>query len=89
MIAFLQCNSAYSVKPALRDTQARVHIVLGSKEQTLIRAAGKMLHGIIPNSTLESLTGFRHGELSLNHPEQYAQMIGILISQNKYSYTTS
>ena len=29
MIAFLESNSAYSIKPALRDTQAKVHIVFG------------------------------------------------------------
>ena len=29
MIAFLQSNSAYSIKPALQDTQAKVHIVFG------------------------------------------------------------
>ncbi len=72
MIAFLRSNSAYSIKPALEDTQAKVHIVFGSKEQASIRASGKLLHKMIPNSTLENLSGFRHGELSLNHPEQYA-----------------
>ena len=75
MIAFLQSNSAYSIKPALQDTQAKVHIVFGSKEQASIRASGEMLHQMIPNSTLESLSGFRHGELSLNHPEQYATLL--------------
>lgn len=75
MIAFLQSNSAYSIKPALRDTQVKVHIVFGSKEQSSIRTSGKLLHDMIPNSTLENLPGFRHGDLSLNYPEQYAQMI--------------
>ena len=75
MIAFLQSNSAYSLKPALRDTQVKVHIVFGSKEQSSIRTSGKLLHDMIPNSTLENLPGFRHGDLSLNYPEQYAQMI--------------
>ena len=75
MIAFLKANCAYSIKPALRDTQAKVHIVFGSKEQSSIRTSGKLLHDMIPNSTLENLPGFRHGDLSLNYPEQYAQMI--------------
>ncbi|MBO5952516.1 MAG: alpha/beta hydrolase [Oscillospiraceae bacterium] len=80
MIAFLQSNSAYSIKPALRDTQAKVHIVFGSKEQSSIRTSGKMLHALIPNSTIECLVKFCHGDLSLNHPEQYAQMLLKLIS---------
>ena len=80
MIAFLQANSAYSIKPALRDTQAKVHIVFGSKEQASICTSGKLLHDLIPNSTLKNLPGFRHGDLSLNYPEQYAQMIDSLAS---------
>ena len=79
MIAFLQSNSAYSIKPALRDTQTKVHIVFGSKEQSSIRTSGKLLNRMIPDSTLEVLPGYRHGDLSLNHPEQYAQMLLNLI----------
>ena len=79
MIAFLQSNSAYSIKPALRDTQAKVHIVFGSKEQASICTSGNLLNRMIPDSTLEVLPGYRHGDLSLNHPEQYAQMLLMLI----------
>jgi len=79
MIAFLQSNSAYSIQPALRNTQAKVHIVFGSKEQASIRASGKLLNRMLLDSTLEVLPGYRHGDLSLNHPEQYAQMLLNLI----------
>ena len=80
MIAFLKANCAYSIKPALRDTQAKVHIVIGSGEQFSIRTSGKQLNHTIPDSTLEVLPGYRHGDLSLNHPEQYSQMLLTLIS---------
>ncbi len=80
MIAFLKANCAYSIKPALRDTQAKVHIVFGSREQFSIRTSGKQLNHTIPDSTLEVLPGYRHGDLSLNHPEQYSQMLLTLIS---------
>ena len=79
MIAFLQSNSAFSIKPALRNTQAKVHIVFGSKEQASICTSGNLLNRMIPDSTLEVLPGYRHGDLSLNHPEQYAQMLLNLI----------
>lgn len=75
MIAFLRSNSAYSLKPALADTQAKVHIVVGSKEQTSIRTSGKLLHHLIPDSTIEVLPGYSHGDLSLNHPAQYATLL--------------
>ena len=80
MIAFLQSNSAYSIKPALRDAQAKVHIVFGSKEQSSIRTSGKLLNHTILGSTMEVLPGYNHGDLSLNHPEQYAQMLLTMIS---------
>ena len=80
MIAFLKANCAYSIKPALRDTQAKVHIVFGSGEQFSIRTSGKLLNHTIPGSTLEVLPGYRHGDLSLNHPQAYSQMLLTLIS---------
>ena len=80
MIAFLESNSAYSIKPALRDAQAKVHIVFGSKEQASIRTSGKLLNHTIPDSTLEILPGYNHGDLSLNHPRAYAQILLTLIS---------
>ncbi len=79
MIAFLKANSGYSVKPALGNTKAKVHIVFGSKEQSSIRTSGKLLNRMIPDSTLEILPRYSHGDLSLNHPEQYAQMLLNLI----------
>ena len=79
MIAFLQSNSAYSIKPALRDAQAKVHIVFGSKEQSSIRTSGKLLKHTIPGSTLEILPGYNHGDLSLNHPQAYATMLLTMI----------
>ena len=80
MIAFLKANCGYSVKPALGNTKAKVHIVFGSKEQSLIRISGKLLNHTIPGSTLESLPGYNHGDLSLNHPQAYAQILLTLIS---------
>jgi len=79
MIAFLKSNSAYSIKPALQDAQVKVHIVFGSKEQSSIRTSGKLLNRILPDSTLEVLPGYSHGNLSLNHSDQYAQTLQALI----------
>ena len=80
MIAFLKANCGYSVKPALGNTKAKVHIVFGSKEQSSIRTSGKLLNHTIPGSTMEILPGYTHGDLSLNHPQAYAQILLTLIS---------
>ena len=81
MIAFLESNSTYSIKPTLRNTQAKVHIVFGSKEQASIRTSGKLLNRMIPDSTLEILPGYSHGDLSLKHPQAYAAMIDYLVAR--------
>ena len=75
MIAFLKANSMYTVKPSLSETKAKVKIVAGSREQKSIRDSAELLHQAIPGSSMEILTGLRHGDLSINHPEAYAQML--------------
>ena len=75
MIAFLRANSMYSVKPSLSETTAKVKIVAGSREQKSIRDSVKLLQNAIPGSSTEILPGLRHGDLSINHPEVYAQML--------------
>ena len=75
MIAFLKANSMYTVKPSLAETTAKVKIVAGSREQKNIRDSAKMLHEAIPGSSMEILLNQRHGDLSLNKPEQYAKIL--------------
>ena len=75
MIAFLKTNSMYTIKPSLSETTAKVKIVAGSREQKSIRNSAKILHKAIPGSSMEILPGLRHGDLSLNNPEQYAKIL--------------
>ena len=75
MIAFLKANSLYTIKPGLSETEAKVKIVAGSKEQKKIRDSANLLHTAIPGSQMEILSGLRHGDLSINHPERYAWML--------------
>ena len=75
MIAFLKANSMYSMKPNLAETTAKVKIVAGAKEQKNIRDSAKLLHQAIPGSSMEILPGLRHGDLSINNPTQYAQIL--------------
>ena len=75
MIAFLKANSMYTIKPGLTETTAKVKIVAGSREQKNIRDSAIALNRAIPGSCLEILPGLRHGDLSINHPERYVQML--------------
>ena len=75
VIAFLKANSLYTIKPSLSETQAKVKIVAGSKEQKNIRDSAELLHQAIPGSHMELLPGLRHGDLSINHPQSYGRML--------------
>ena len=75
MIAFLQANSLYTIKPELSETTAKVMIVAGAKEQKSIRDSAKLLREAIPGSRLEILPGLRHGDLSINHSARYVRML--------------
>ena len=75
MLAFLKANSLYTLKPSLCETTAKVKIVAGDKEQKSIRDSAKMLHEAIPGSSMEILPGLRHGDLSINKPDQYAKIL--------------
>ena len=75
MIAFLKANSLYTIKPNLTKTEAKVKIVAGAKEQKNIRDSARLLQSTIPGSVLEILPGLRHGDLSINKPEQYAKIL--------------
>ena len=75
MIAFLKANCAYEMKPNLAETTAKVKIVAGSREQKNILDSAKLIHNAISGSQLEILPSLRHGDLSINHPAQYVQIL--------------
>ena len=75
MIAFLKANCAYEIKNGLRGTTAKTKIVAGSREQKSIVNSAKLLHSAISGSQMEILPGLRHGDLSINNPEKYVQLL--------------
>ena len=75
MSAFLKANSLYTIKPELCETTAKTIIVAGAKEPKSIRDSAKLLREAIPESSMEILSGLRHGDLSLNEPERYVKIL--------------
>ena len=80
MIAFLKANSLYTIKPSLSETTAKTKIVAGAKEPKSIRDSAKLLREAIPGSRMEILPGLRHGDLSINHPAHYVEILTDWIS---------
>lgn len=75
MISFLKSNSSYIMKPSLANTTANVTIFVGGKEQEVMRRSAEILHTKIPSSKLQVLNRYYHGELSLNHPKEYVDLL--------------
>ena len=75
MIAFLQASTAYAAKDSLSACGAETRILVGEKENRAMRRSAELLHSRIPGSALTVLPGLYHGEFSLNHARDYAQLL--------------
>ena len=81
MIAFLEASASYAPKEALRHTAANVHIVCGGRETRGIRKSAEILGELIPHSSVRVLPGMVHGDFSINHAREYAEMIRSFASE--------
>ncbi len=75
MIAFLQANARYNIKNELADCRAKALILVGEKEQRIMKASAQLLGKTIPAASYRLLPGYMHGELSLNHAAEYTEML--------------
>lgn len=57
MIAFLQANSCYSLKESLNKANAKAMVLVGGKEPKRILDSARLIHEVIPVSSLEILDG--------------------------------
>lgn len=79
MIAFLEANALYAAKPELSRARAKVKLLAGSREVKTILDSLEILHGRIPGSTVAVLPGLRHGQLSLEQPRRYTELLQNLL----------
>jgi pimeloyl-ACP methyl ester carboxylesterase len=75
MLAFLKSNTAYHMKASLKNTSANVTVAVGGKEQRKMRDSAKLLHEALPGSKLAVLPHYGHGDLSINHAEEYIALL--------------
>lgn len=81
MIAFMKANTSYALKDSLRGVSAEVHVFYGSRENAEIRRSAETIGRTLTGSRLHPLPGFRHGDLSLNHPQAYAEAVRQIINK--------
>ncbi len=75
MIAFLEANALYSLKPSIAECSARSYIFVGEKENIAMRKSAKIIQEKLQGSILQVLPQMYHGEFSINHADDYANKI--------------
>lgn len=80
MIAFLKANSDYCIKDTLPYCRANALVVVGSRERAVMKKSAKLIADALPTSRMEVVHKYYHGDLSINHSEEYAEKLLKLIS---------
>lgn len=73
LIAFTKASSLYQAKPRLKESSARVRIIVGEKESKRMHASARYLHDLLPDSRLEIKAGLAHGQYAINQPDLYVK----------------
>ena len=68
-------NGNYSLKKSISDTKSKVLIMVGERELEIMKKSAKELNNSIPGSKIFIIPEMKHGEVSLLHPEQYAEIL--------------
>lgn len=82
MIAFLEENSMYFLKDSVVDCNTEVHILVGAKENSVMKKSAKMIQEKLPGSSLTVLPKLYHGEFSINCAGDYVKSV-LEIVKNK------
>lgn len=75
LINITNSNGDYSISPTLRNTHAKVLILVGEKEISIMKKSANLLHDTIKGSSLKIIEKGGHGELSLVQTDKYIDLI--------------
>lgn len=75
MTAFLQSNSGYRARKELAKCRAEVYIFVGGKESPKMLRSAEHLYEMMPDSVLRIFKKWHHGEFSINHAAEYADIL--------------
>ena len=79
MIAFMKANTSYALKDGFKEASAEIHVYVGEKETGEIRRSAEAICKARPSCRLHRINGFKHGDFSINHADQYADAIRQII----------
>lgn len=75
LISFIKASLNYEIKESLRNSKAKVLVLIGSKERQIIKKSSYKIKSMINLSELEILEGYSHGTISINYPQEYVNRI--------------
>lgn len=78
-ISFMKSNSSYHAKQSLLQCRARVIIFVGGKERSIMKKSAKLINGLLTNSELITVSNCRHGDLSMNHADEYVKYMTMIM----------
>ena len=79
MIAFMKANTVYALKAPIRGASAETYVFYGGRETREIVRSAERIGKTLPGSHLCCLQEYYHGEFSLNHAAEYADMIRSIV----------
>ena len=79
MISFMKANTNYTIKNELSNCKSRVLIVAGRKEKQIMIKSAFKIHEMLPNSKIEIIESYYHGDLSINHADNFVKIVNELI----------
>lgn len=85
LINMIISNGTYRLKNSTINTTAKVFVMVGEKEPSIMKKSAKELNNRIKNSKLFIIPEMGHGEISLNYPEKYVELIKKLFTAEKVS----
>ena len=78
LIAFMKENTMYSIKASLKDSHAKIYVIVGEKENKVMRKSANIIHETLIGSSLEVLPGMYHGQFSMNYADDYAKKVMLI-----------
>lgn len=83
LINMIISNGTYKLKKSRLNTNAKVLILVGEKESNIMKKSAIELNKRIGNSKLCIIPGMGHGEISLNYPTKYVELMMELFKSEK------
>lgn len=82
-------NGNFSLSPKIASTKAKVLIIVGDREATIMRQSAEKLHKTIAQSQLLIAKNCKHGQFSLQHPNEFTSLLSIFLTNHSPAATDS